>query len=558
MRALCAAWLVSAGLLPAAEGFPVSIRVNAARPRGELRAVWAFFGYDEPNYTYMPDGRKLLGQLAALSPVPVYVRAHNLLTSGDGTPDLKWGSTNAYTEDPAGRPIYDWTILDRIFDAWVQSGLKPLVEIGFMPEALSLKPQPYRHSFSLEGFRTPIWTGWAYPPKDYGKWAELVYQWARHAVERYGQGEVESWLWQAWNEPDIGYWQGTPEDYFKLHDYTAAAVRRALPRARIGGPHTTGPGSERAARFLRAFLEHTLGGRNYATGGRGSPLDYIGFHAKGRTTLVEGRVRMGIAYQLRDIDEGFRIAASYPGLRGRPVIIGESDPEGCAACSARVYPQNAYRNGPLYASYTAASFARKYDLAARHGVNFVGALTWAFQFEGQPWFDGFRSLATRGIPKAVLNVFRMFGRMERQRVQAESSQQAALDTLLREGVRGAPDVGVLASRGERRLTVLIWHYHDDDVAGPEARVRLELTGLPSGRRALGEHWRVDRDHSNAWEVWKRMGAPQQPTAEQYAALERAALLAPLEAARWLEVKGGAVRLDFVLPRQAVSLVELGW
>ena len=111
-----------------------------------MTPIWRFFGYDEPNYTYMKDGQKLLSELAALSPVPVYVRTHNLLTTGDGTASLKWGS-NAYTEDATGKSRYDWTIVDRIFDAYVARGMKPLVEIGFMPEAMSTHPQPYRHSF---------------------------------------------------------------------------------------------------------------------------------------------------------------------------------------------------------------------------------------------------------------------------------------------------------------------------------------------------------------------------------------------------------------------------
>src|SRR5947209_7388684 len=122
----------------------VGIGVDAARSIGTMAPIWAFFGYDEPNYTYMTDGKKLLSELAALSPHPVYVRTHNLLTSGDGTPALKWGSTNAYTEDADGKPRYDWTIVDRIFDTLRERGMKPLVEIGFMPEALSTRPQPYR------------------------------------------------------------------------------------------------------------------------------------------------------------------------------------------------------------------------------------------------------------------------------------------------------------------------------------------------------------------------------------------------------------------------------
>ena len=122
------------------EGSPVSIRIDASKRLGPMTSMWAFFGHDEPNYTYMPDGQKLLSELASLSPVPVHVRVHNLLTTGDGVPALKWGSTNAYTEDAGGRPVYDWTIVDRIFDTYMERKMKPLVQIGFMPKALSTKP----------------------------------------------------------------------------------------------------------------------------------------------------------------------------------------------------------------------------------------------------------------------------------------------------------------------------------------------------------------------------------------------------------------------------------
>src|SRR5436189_3779148 len=142
------------------------INIDFNKEIGDMKPIWAWFGYDEPNYTYMKNGRKLLSEIAALSPVPVYVRAHNLLTSGDGTPALKWGSTNAYTLDAAGRPRYDWTIVDRIFDTYVQRKMKPLVEIGFMPEALSTHPEPYRHNWKA-GTNAPLYTGWSYPPKDY-------------------------------------------------------------------------------------------------------------------------------------------------------------------------------------------------------------------------------------------------------------------------------------------------------------------------------------------------------------------------------------------------------
>lgn len=178
-----------------------NLTVDFNKEVGDMQPVWAWFGYDEPNYTYMKDGKKLLSEIAALSPVPVYVRAHSLLNTGDGTPALKWGSTNAFREDTEGNPKYDWTIIDRIFDTYIERGMKPLAQMGFMPEALSIKPQPYQHKWTPGQSYTTIFTGWTYPPKDYKKWAELIYQWVKHSVARYGQKEVESWYWELWNCP---------------------------------------------------------------------------------------------------------------------------------------------------------------------------------------------------------------------------------------------------------------------------------------------------------------------------------------------------------------------
>src|SRR3989442_12355744 len=132
----------------------------------------------------------------------------------------------------------------------------------------------------------------------------------------------------------------------------------------------------------------------------------------------------------------------------------------------------------MYSSYTAASFAREYDLAEKHGVNFEGALTWAFEFENQPYFAGFRVLATNGIDQPVLNVFRMFSRMSGQRVAVESDGAVPLDVMLKDGVRARPDVSALASLDRRKLAILVWNYHDDDVAGPAAAVELSLNKLP--------------------------------------------------------------------------------
>ena len=532
--------------------FPVTITVDAGKPRGELKPIWRFFGADEPNYAYMKYGQKLVRELGELAPKQVFFRAHNLLTSGDGTPALKWGSTGVYREDADGKPIYDWTILDRIFDTYLERGVRPYAQIGFMPKDLSTKSEPYQHRWTPRARYDEIYTGWAYPPKDYAKWAELVFQWVKHCVEKYGRAEVESWYWQVWNEANIGYWRGTPAEFRKLHDYAIDAVRRALPTARVGGADTAGSGG----RFTREFLEHCLRGTNYATGKVGTPIDFVSFHAKGAPTTTNGHVRMGIAAQLRTIEDGFRIVASYPELKSKPIVIGESDPEGCAACQG---PQLAYRNGTMYSSYTAASFARKHDLAEKHGVNLEGALTWAFEFEDQPYFAGFRSLASNGIDKPVLNVFRMFAKMSGRRLAAESSGAVALEDIVRRGAREKPDVAALASLDGNKLCVMAWHYHDDDVGGPDATVELKLSNLPLANGAAKlEHFRIDENHSNAFAAWKRLGSPQSPTPEQYAQLEKAGHLAALGEATTVPMANGGGVLKLSLPRQAVSLLQVSW
>jgi len=157
----------------------------------------------------MKDGQKLLSELGELKPKEVFFRTHSLLVTDEGNHALKWGSTNAYTEDAYGNPIYDWKIVDRIFDTYLERGVRPYVQIGFMPEALSVKPEPYRHQWTPAAKYDEIYTGWAYPPKDWAKWEELVYQWAKHSVGKYGRDEVVNWYWQTWNESNISYWPGS-------------------------------------------------------------------------------------------------------------------------------------------------------------------------------------------------------------------------------------------------------------------------------------------------------------------------------------------------------------
>jgi xylan 1,4-beta-xylosidase len=377
----------------------------------------------------------------------------------------------------------------------------------------------------------------------------LAYQWAKHCVERYGRSEVENWYWEVWNEPNIGYWKGTAEEFQKLHDYAIDGIRRALPTARVGGPDCAGSGGK----WMRDFLEHCIRGTNYATAKIGTPLDFVSFHAKGSPVYTNNHVRMGIANQLRTVEDGFRIVSSFPELRNVPIVIGESDPEGCAACQG---PQLGYRNGTMYSSYTAAVFARKWDLARKSGVNLDAALTWAFTFEDQPLFAGFRQLASGGIDLPVLNVFRMFSKMRGDQVSVTSDAAVKLDTMLKTGVREQPDVSAVASVDAAQAAVLLWHYHDDDLPGPAAEVTLTLNHLAFSGEVRVTRFAIDADHSNAFSLWERMGSPATPTPEQYAQLQKAGELAQLGAPETATIKDSQLSLKLTLPRQALLLIVL--
>jgi xylan 1,4-beta-xylosidase len=546
-------WVWSGTVL--AQEPPVAITVDARASEGELGPMWSYFGYDEPNYTYADNGKKLLGELRQLSPAPVYVRVHNLLTSGDGTGSLKWGSTNAYGEDAAGNPVYDWKIVDRIFDTFRQQGITPLVEVGFMPEALSIHPQPYRHDFP----KGTVFTGWSYPPKDYAKWEQLVYQFAKHLDERYSDQEVKNWLWEVWNEPDIDYWHGSREEFFRLYDFAAAGILRALPSARVGGPDTTGTAGKNAAEFLRAFLEHCVRGTNAATGKIGAPLSFISFHPKGAPQWIGDHVRMGLGRQLLSVQKGFEVVAAFPEWRTTPVILGEWDPEGCAACSARNHPENAYRNGELYAAYTAEALKDTLALAKSSGVNLQGLVSWSFEFEDQPPFEGFRELATNGIDKPVLNAFRMFGMLGTERVKMTSTAAARADDVLNPGAAKIEGIDGIAAKKDREIEVLMWNYQEEDIGGAAATLDLKISGLPgSVKKATLEEFRIDRENSNAYTAWQKMARPEKPTRQQYSALEAAGRLKKVGTAEKIEIEKGEFQLRRELPRQGLLLLRLAW
>jgi xylan 1,4-beta-xylosidase len=541
---------MSVGVCPEARaeaGDGVTIDVDATAAGAPLEPVWAFYGYDEANYTTTPEGEELLRALAAAHATQVRIRTHFLFDTGDGTAALKWGSTNIYSEDVGGNAVYDYALIDSIMDATVGAGTLPLVELGFMPVALSSRPDPYQNSntYALDG-------GSFYPPRDFDRWASLVTAWATHVKERY-PGAESSWQWELWNEPDIGYWHGTFDDYARLYDYTEAALHAVFPDASLGGPAVASP----EGGFLTQFLEHCATGTNAVTGQIGTRLDMVSFHAKGGVSLTNGNVQMDLGNQLRLHRAGFEAVSSSARFARTPIVISEADPDGCAACPVNTAPQNAYRNSPAYGAYEMAMMKRSLELAAELGVNLRGVLTWAFTFPGSPYFAGYRALATNGIHLPVLNAFKLLGSLHGARLPVTSSGARPLVDILANGVRREPDVDALAAIDGDRIRILVWHYHDDLVLAAPVPVTLEVSVPPALAANLGvTHTRVDDTHGDAYGVWVQQGRPAMPSEMQQAMLRAAMEPVVLSSGQAAIVADGNVRLSFDLPRFGVSLIEL--
>ena len=548
------AWTLAFGVLaqaaPARAQAPasVSVSVDATASGTPLERVWAFHGYDEINYTTSPEGQALLATLAAAHTAPVHVRNHFLLNNGDGTPSLKWGSTNVYSEDADGTPSYSWTLTDGIMDTITGVGAFPFVELGFMPQALSTHPTPYPNSSS-----TMLDCGCFYPPTDGSKWAALIGEWARHADARY-PNVAENWLWELWNEPDLAYWNGTFDDYARLYDYTESALHAVLPNAVLGGPAVAGAGGT----FLTQFLQHCATGTNAVTGETGTRLDLVTFHAKGGVDSAGDHIEMDLRHQLILHRAGFDAVARFPQFKQTPIYITEADPDGCAACPASDSSPDQYRNSTAYGAYELAMMKHTLELEATEGIQLGGVLTWAFTFPGTPYFAGYRALATNGISLPVLSAFKLLGRLAGTRLPLTSSGALALSDVLATGVRGDPELDGMATLDGARVQVLVWNYHDDLVTVPATPVHLTIAVPPSfGPNVSVSHLRVDETHGDAYTVWVSQGMPASPSATQIAALERAMDPSPLVPDKTVAVAAdGSVSVDFALPRFGVSLVML--
>ncbi len=542
----------------------IAVLVDATRSQGILPRTWQYIGYDECNLTLTPDGRELLRKFGRLArggpahradPAHYYVRAHHMLCTGNLQAVAKWGSTNAYTEDADGNPVHDFTVIDHMLDTWLAAGLKPFFEIGFMPRDLAdLRFAANGREYDLGPTGDYRRRGWSAPPKDYGRWYDLIHDLVSHCVERYGRTEVASWYWELWNEPDIFYWRGSREEFFRLYDVTEAAVHDALPTAYFGGPATTGthlPDGE-AAQFLDAFLDHVKNGTNYHSGQTGTRVDFLSFHTKGglyNTSLRREKQFPTIDLFLENVRVAAAIIRKYE-MDHLEICLSEADPDNWAAGGRYDNFNLNFRNTEYFASYIACSYERLYALAAELKMD-LRPLAWTFAFDWERLFEGMRTFTTRGIDKAVFNLFRLYARMGRTRLDAHVAGP------VRDA--GGTYTGVWAFRGDGAdsapVQVLLIRHHDDWEHAQEEQVEVRIEGLPFTGPAAVRRIRIDAQHSNPYAEWRRQGQPDYPTSAQEQAIRARA---GLEAMPTLccATDQGRLTVTTAMPSHAVEWLEI--
>ncbi len=417
-----------------------------------------------------------------------YVRFHAILDDEVGI----------YDQDAQGRPFYNWSYLDQIYDGLLANGVRPFVELSFMPRKLAASLEP--HAFWYKPLPSP--------PKDYGRWEEVIHNFAQHLVDRYGIEEISQWYFEVWNEPNIDFWTGRPkqETYFELYDHAARALKSVSVRLHVGGPATA------QAAWVDSMIVHCSEGH--------VPLDFISTHvyANDRAEDVIGshetipRSDM-VALAVREVNDQVKASA-------RPDL-------------------------PIHWTEYNASYKNELDVTdsafmgpwLANNVRLCDGLTatmsyWTFSdvFEEQgvvktPFYGGYGLIAEGGIPKASFNAFALLHRLGQQRLQ--------------------PDVkdALVTKRDDGTFAIVVWNYAPPGESAPAKRVHIAVQGWNRNPRFYVEL--LDANHGSALSAWQAMGRPAFPTQEQYARLRLAASATEkLEAA------------SFVLPAPGLALVEV--
>ena len=481
---LLAATLVSSQEVPVTEEITVDAQA-ATRP---FPHFWEqTFGSGRAILSLRESYRRDLRAMKSATDIH-YVRFHAIFDDEVGL----------YSENAQGQPVYNWSYVDQIYDGLLDNGVRPFVEMSFMPRALAASLTP--HAFWYQPLPSP--------PKDYAKWEALVYTFAKHLVDRYGIDEVSQWYFEVWNEPNIDFWTGEPKQstYFELYDHAARAIKRADSRLRVGGPATA------QAAWIPDMITQSIQAQ--------VPLDFVSTHVYGND----------LSKDVFGTDEKI----------DRSVMVSRAVQKVYNQVKMSMRPQL-----PIIWSEYNASYKNEVDVTdaafmgpwLANNIRLCDGMTtmmsyWTFSdvFEEQgvikmPFYGGYGLIAEGGVPKPAFNAFALLHRLGDQRSQPDLAN------------------ALVTKRADGTLAIAVWNYAAPGTIGSAAQIHINVDGLAGTPRYHVEI--VDPDHGSPQGAWRAMGSPASPTREQYEQLRQAAVTQTLD---------GTSR--FMLPTHGLALVEV--
>jgi xylan 1,4-beta-xylosidase len=433
-----------------------TITIDANAPARPFPHIWEqMFGSGRAVLSLRESYRADLSATKKITDIK-YVRFHAIFHDEMGV----------YDEDPQGKPVYNFSYVDQVYDGLLENGVKPFVELSFMPRKLAANLTP--HAFWYKPLPSP--------PKDPARWSAFIDAFTKHLLDRYGKDEVEQWYFEVWNEPNIDFWNGNPKQstYLALYDVTAAAVKRVDTKMRIGGPATA------QAAWVDDFILHCTE--------KHVPFDFVSTHVYGNDTSKD-------------------VFGSNTAIPRREMV---------ARAAKKVYDQvkaSAAPNTPIIWSEYNASYMTQQEVtdSAFMGpwlannirecdglANIMSYWTFSDVFEEQgvvktPFYGGYGVIAERGIPKAAFRVFELLHRLGDRRIIIQSEN--ALATMRNDGT----------------AVVALWNYAEPGENVAPKRFRLDIKGSRATRYRMQF---VDPDHGSALKAWQKMGSPANPTHEQ--------------------------------------------
>ena len=477
---------------------PETVVIDASAPAHPFPHFWEhMFGSERAIVTLRESYRNDLRDVKKITGFE-YVRFHAIFHDEVGI----------YDEDSAGHPLYNFSYVDQVYDGLLANGVRPFIELSFMPKALAsdknaLHPFWYKQNVS--------------PPKDWNKWDDLITQFTRHLVDRYGIDEVSRWYFEVWNEPNLDFWGGNPKQatYFELYDHTARALKAVSPRLRVGGPATA------QAAWADAFIRHCAENK--------VPVDFVSSHVYGNdkaedvfgTQEAIPRDRM-VCRAVKKVHD--QISASpMPGL---PLFWTEfnasymNEPE--VTDSAYMGPWMADTIRQCDGLVSEMSYWTFSDVFEEQGVL------------KQPFYGGYGLIAAGGIPKPAYNAFRLLHQLgdERLTLASNSTSDSVLATRRRDGT----------------LVVAAWNLGPPGTAGSDKNVKLTFRETRASQVMVS---RVDPEHGDVHKAYLAMGSPRYPTEAQIRQLRSAAELSAPEV---YALKNGSVTIK--IPAHGLVLLEV--